>query len=83
MATKDSTGELRSSRLRGDSSSGESAQSAATAGAQTQPSMPGFAWRLNDAQVADVLTYIRGNFGGAGAVSAGTVQGIRGNLSRK
>jgi mono/diheme cytochrome c family protein len=58
-------------------------QSAGTETARTQPSMPGFAWRLNDAQIADVLTYVRGSFGGAGSVSSDSVQGIRGNLTRK
>ena len=56
-------------------------QSADTAAARTQPAMPSFAWRLNDAQIADVLTYVRSSWGNAGAVSAGTVQGIRGNLA--
>lgn len=58
-------------------------QSAGTVGAPTKPSMPAFAWRLNDAQVADVLTYVRGTFGNAGAVSPGTVQTIRQNLQSR
>jgi mono/diheme cytochrome c family protein len=31
----------------------------------TGPAMPAFDWRLNDAQVAAVLTYIRNNWGNA------------------
>jgi mono/diheme cytochrome c family protein/uncharacterized membrane protein YphA (DoxX/SURF4 family) len=54
-------------------------QGAATAAAPTSPAMPSFAWRLNDAQVASVLTYIRNTWGNAaGGVSAfqvGTVKG--------
>jgi mono/diheme cytochrome c family protein/uncharacterized membrane protein YphA (DoxX/SURF4 family) len=54
-------------------------QGAATAAAPTGPAMPSFAWRLNDAQVASVLTYIRNTWGNAAsAVSAmqvGTVKG--------
>jgi mono/diheme cytochrome c family protein len=52
-------------------------QSANTPGAPTQSAMPSFAWRLNDTQVADVLTYIRGSWGGAGPVSTGTVGQVR------
>lgn len=43
------------------------AQAAATAGAVTGPAMPAFDWRLNDAQVAAVLTYIRNSWGNAAA----------------
>jgi mono/diheme cytochrome c family protein len=52
-------------------------QSANTPGAPTQSSMPSFAWRLNDTQIADVLTYVRGSWGGAGPVSADTVGQVR------
>ena len=31
----------------------------------TAPAMPAFDWRLNDAQVAAVLTYIRNSWGNA------------------
>jgi len=55
-------------------------QSANTPGAPTQPAMPSFAWRLNDGQVADVLTYIRGSWGKAGPVSTGTVNQMRSTL---
>ncbi len=55
-------------------------QSADTPGAPTQSAMPSFAWRLNDTQIADVLTYIRGSWGGAGPVSTGTVGQMRSML---
>ena len=46
--------------------------------APTGPAMPSFAWRLDDGQVADVLTYIRNSWGnGAGPVSADGVAQIR------
>src|SRR6202020_1118260 len=45
-----------------------------TAGAPTAPAMPAFDWRLGDAQVAAVLTYIRNSWGNAAApVSASAV----------
>lgn len=54
---------------------------AATLEAPTGPGMPSFAWKLNDAQVADVLTYVRNNWGNtAPAVSAGGVKKIRASL---
>ncbi len=46
---------------------------------QTTPAMPSFAWRLNDQQVSDVLTYVRNSWGNAAApVSASDVRDIRG-----
>lgn len=51
---------------------------AATQAAPTGPGMPSFAWKLKDAQVADVLTYIRNHWGNtAPAVSAKDVAKIR------
>jgi mono/diheme cytochrome c family protein len=51
---------------------------AATAKAPTGQAMPSFAWKLNDAQVADILTYVRNNWdNGAPAVSADAVGKIR------
>ena len=41
----------------------EGSRGAATAKAPTGPAMPSLAWKLNDGQVADVLTYIRGQWG--------------------
>jgi mono/diheme cytochrome c family protein/uncharacterized membrane protein YphA (DoxX/SURF4 family) len=56
-------------------------QGAATATAPTGPTMPGFAWRLNDAQVVSVLTYIRNNWGNAAspvsAIQVGAVKGMK------
>jgi mono/diheme cytochrome c family protein len=54
---------------------------AATAKAPTGPAMPSFAWKLGDAQVADILTYVRNNWGNAApAVDAGAVAKIRSGL---
>ena len=54
------------------------AQAVATAGAPTGPIMPSFGYRLNDAQVAAVLTYIRNSWGNAApAVEESTVRGGR------
>jgi mono/diheme cytochrome c family protein len=54
---------------------------AATAKAPTGPAMPSLAWKLSDQQAADILTYVRNNWGNsAPAVSAETVGRIRGEL---
>jgi mono/diheme cytochrome c family protein len=56
------------------------AQGAGTADAPTSPAMPSFGWRLNDAQVASVLTYIRNSWGNAAsAVSPDQVSAARGS----
>jgi mono/diheme cytochrome c family protein len=53
-------------------------KAAATAKAPTGPGMPSLGWRLNDQQAADILTYVRNNWGNrAPAVSAETVGRIR------
>ncbi len=53
-------------------------QAAATPRAPTGPAMPSFAWKLDDAEVANVLTYIRNNWGNsAPAVEAGMVERVR------
>ena len=57
-------------------------QSAQVKGNPTSPSMPSFAWRLNDAQVSDVLSYVRGSWGSGGAVSSGAVADLRRTLPR-
>ena len=44
----------------------EGARSIATAGEPTGPGMPWFAWKLNDAEIAAVLTYVRNSWGAAG-----------------
>ena len=43
----------------------EGARSVATAGEPTSPGMPWFAWKLNDAEIAAVLTYVRNSWGAA------------------
>ena len=54
-----------------------------TAGAPTAPAMPAFDWRLSDAQVAAVLTYIRNSWGNAAApVSTGTAASQRESLNK-
>lgn len=47
-------------------------------------SMPSFAWKLSDAEIADVTTYIRNSWGNhASPVSAGRVAGLRRKLNLK
>jgi mono/diheme cytochrome c family protein len=54
-----------------------------TSGAPTAPAMPAFDWRLGDAQVAAVLTYVRNSWGNAAApVSAGAVASQRQSLAK-
>jgi mono/diheme cytochrome c family protein len=49
--------------------------------APTDPGMPAFDWKLSDAQVAAVATYIRNSWGNqASVVDAGTVQDLRERL---
>ena len=43
----------------------EGARSVATPGEPTSPGMPWFAWKLNDAEIAAVLTYVRNSWGAA------------------
>lgn len=57
------------------------AQAVTTKAAPTEPSMPSFAWKLNDQQVADLLTYVRNNWGNrAGPVSTNDVAKVRASL---
>lgn len=55
-------------------------------GTQANPTgagMPGFAWKLDDRQIADVLTYLRNSFGnGAAAVDEHTVTAMRAKTNR-
>ncbi len=65
----------------------EAARSVATPSQPTGPGMPSFAWKLNDAEVAAVLTYVRNSWGGAApAVTADEVRqeraSIMGSVSR-
>jgi mono/diheme cytochrome c family protein len=56
-------------------------RAAATTGAPTGPAMPSLGWKLSNQQAADILTYVRNNWGNrAPAVSAETVERIRGEL---
>jgi mono/diheme cytochrome c family protein len=60
----------------------EGARSVATAGEPTGPGMPSFAWKLNDDQVAAVLTYIRNSWGSsAPAVDARQIEQARAGAS--
>jgi len=54
------------------------AQVVSTPAAPTAPAMPSFGWHLSDAQVADVVTYLRNSWGNAAqAVSASQVADVR------
>jgi len=53
-------------------------RSATTASRPTPLSMPAFNWKLNDAQIAAVATYVRSSWGNAAAaVGAGEVEKLR------
>ncbi|MBE7184500.1 MAG: cytochrome c [Methylobacterium mesophilicum] len=57
----------------------EGSQAGHTKNAPTSPAMPALGWRLNDAEIADVLTYIRNSWGNRAAeVSASAVGDARG-----
>jgi mono/diheme cytochrome c family protein len=59
----------------------EGARSVATAGEPTGPGMPSFAWKLNDAELAAVLTYVRNGWGSAApAVDAAQVGSVRSSM---
>lgn len=54
-----------------------------TAAAPTAPAMPAFDWRLNDAQLAAVVTYIRNNWGNAAAaISSSDIAAQRAALAK-
>jgi mono/diheme cytochrome c family protein len=60
------------------------AQGAATASAPTAPAMPSFAWRLSDAQIASVVTYIRNAWGNAAsAVSINQASAVRASTAQR
>jgi mono/diheme cytochrome c family protein len=62
----------------------EGSRAVATDGAPTGPAMPSFAWRLSDADVAAVVTYIRNSWGNAAPpVSASEVSNMRQTLQRQ
>ncbi|MDQ2860223.1 MAG: cytochrome c [Pseudomonadota bacterium] len=57
-------------------------QAAATDARPTALSMPAFAWKLTNAQVAAVATYVRNSWGNAASpVSADMVGGLRGKVA--
>lgn len=59
-------------------------RSVATDREPTSPGMPSFNWKLDDAQVAAVVTYIRNTWGpGAPAVTADDVSRVRSDLSKR
>jgi mono/diheme cytochrome c family protein len=54
-----------------------------TSAKPTAPAMPAFDWRLDDAQVAAVLTYVRNSWGNRAApVAASAVAGARNSLAQ-
>ncbi len=53
----------------------QGSRAVATAALPTSPAMPAFDWRLDDAQVAAVLTYIRNSWGNAAAAVPASVAG--------
>jgi mono/diheme cytochrome c family protein len=60
------------------------AQSVATDPAPTAPSMPALGWKLSDAEVAAVVTYIRNSWGNAASpVLASGVASTRQQLSQR
>jgi mono/diheme cytochrome c family protein len=62
----------------------EGARAVATDAAPTGPAMPSFAWKLSNAEVAAVVTYIRNSWGNAApAVAAGDVGDMRQALHRQ
>jgi mono/diheme cytochrome c family protein len=62
----------------------EGSRAVATDGAPTGPAMPSFAWRLSDADIAAVITYIRNAWGNAAPqVSASEVSNMRQALHRQ
>lgn len=57
------------------------AQAVTTKSAPTEPSMPSFAWKLNDGQVVDLLTYVRNSWGNrASPVTSDDVAKVRAGL---
>jgi mono/diheme cytochrome c family protein len=61
----------------------QGSRAVSTATMPTAPAMPAFDWRLDNAEVAAVLTYIRNSWGNAApAVTAGTVASGRKSLAK-
>jgi len=61
----------------------EGSQAIGTASKPTTPAMPSFSWNLSDADVANVLTYVRNSWGNAAPpVTASQVKDMRGRIAR-
>lgn len=61
----------------------QGSRAAATSSRPTGPAMPGFDWRLKDAQIAAVLTYIRNSWGNAATpVTSGDIAKYRSALTK-
>ena len=61
----------------------EGSRAVASDGAPTGPAMPSFAWKLSDADIAAVITYIRNAWGNAAPfVTAGEASNMRQVLHR-
>lgn len=61
----------------------QGSQAVATAARPTTPAMPSFGWNLGDAEVANVLSYVRNSWGNAAPpVTAGQVKDMRAKLAR-
>uniref|UniRef100_A0A9E8CR62 Cytochrome c n=1 Tax=Bosea sp. NBC_00436 TaxID=2969620 RepID=A0A9E8CR62_9HYPH len=61
----------------------QGSQAVATAARPTTPAMPSFGWNLGDADVANVLTYVRNSWGNAAPpVTEGQVKDLRAALKR-
>ncbi len=58
----------------------EGARSVATPSQPTGPGMPSFAWKLSDAEIAAVLTYVRNSWGAAPPVMADEVKSARASV---
>ena len=59
----------------------QGARSVATDQEPTGPGMPSFAWKLNDEEIAAVLSYVRNSWSGTAApVTAEDVRKLRGSL---
>ena len=57
-------------------------QGVGTADAPTSPAMPSFSWRLTDAQIASVLTYVRNSWGNsASALTADQIHAVKSILA--
>ena len=59
-------------------------RSVGTQGQPTAPAMPAYGWKLNDDQVAAVVTYIRNTWGNAAStVTASDVSKLRDELAKR